>query len=433
MEGDQPKQSLVRPIIVGVAGGITSGVDILKNKLLELVKDYNVTVISLDFYKRNIDSSIIPIKEDEKEEYYRESPEGYDFDLMAEHIEKLKNGENVEFVNGEGKKISIESESIIVIEGVLIFYNTKIRSIIDIKLFIDVSIDTLLMNYITTGLSRGEKLDKLIENFTKKKKPIYVKYLFPTKKHADVILPQIFEHSAFIKILAVYLTSQMKKLKGGDLHYVFTSDNEVVDPKWRFEEDKILVIKGREICILKQAFIDVLTKEEDDFIMNKLHEKFIYLLITNLIEYFRKKQINRGSLPKVDLILTESDDYMKYNWSKYRKVIYFKTAIMSKNDLDPVKYILSQSPKCKLFINSIFLAPKHAFSILDKKMDNILFNTLYFSDFITKFEVIVKNNKVTYGTEILTKQFKEAAIRNFSGDDEDSQEDDEDDVYCLKG
>ena len=431
-------KDLLRPIIIGVAGALTSGKDILRDKLVKSMKDYKVSVLSLEYYRKEPDE-ILTLKHEELA-YYKEGPKSYDFNKLIHDLDDLKNGKSIKIKEKNGEEKIIESQPLILIEGILTLYDQKIRNIIDIKLFIDVDLDSCLINSLNDAMRAGRfDLEKNMQLFSQVQKPIYVKYLAPTKKYADIILPQMLEDSVFNDILCEYLNNQMSKVSGGDYHYIFTSDNEIIDSKWKYSDQQILVIKDSfSINFLKQVFIDVITKEEDEFIVDKIQDKLMNFLFDSLSCYFREKKMSRNNpMPKVDLIITESDkdNYTSHNWKNVKKVFIYKTIIMSQKDMEIPVYISKMNPKCNIVLSSIFLSPKFADFLLSNKLDTVLLNTLFFSDFLGKFESYIRFNNKTFEPEVLSQKFKSLAANfvdisefddnNDNKDDKDDNDDDE--------
>ena len=145
------------------------------------------------------------------------------------------------------------------------------------------------------------------------------------------------------------------------------------------------------------------------------------MLISLLIRDLKKKK-DDFSLPEVHLLLFDDDDLEKYNnFKSYKNIFYFKLAILSENDIERLKYILTKNKDCNLFIFTIFLAPKIAELLLSKEINNTLFSTIYFSDFFIKFKEIIKNNYTLFIDKEFNNLFREKIKNDF---DYEKEEDD---------
>lgn len=394
------KKNNIRPIIIGVAGASQSGKQILRNQLGDILKDYGISLLFINYYHKH-NSNDITISDE---------PSSFDFKKLLEDIEKLRIGQSVYVYDKHGTQIKVESNPIIIIEGVFTFYDSKVRNLLDIKLFIDVDLDSCLMNIINKELLKQSEynISNIISNYHSHTRPQYVKYLTPSKKYADVIIPQIEENSAFIPILSEYLKIQMNKIVSGDLNIMFTSLNEIVDPKYQYFDKNILVSNERShINFFKQVFEDVLTNNEEEFITDQIQDKLLSILNEHLFTFFQEKQFSKEGLhPKVDLMLTEFDELDKYDWTKYKKIVFFKVFIMSEDDIIIPEKIVKKNKNCNLIINSLFLAPKFAEILLSNKLDTLLLNTIYFSDFLNKFELVIKKNNKYFEPKKLAEKYK---------------------------
>ena len=181
------------PFVIGVAGGTGSGKTTLANRLKEHIAD-NALILSHDFYyQANTD---LPFEERVKLNY--DHPATFDTDLMIEDVKKLKNHQAIDhpeysFVtySRTGRTIHMEPAPIIILEGILIFENKQLRDLMDIKVFVDADADIRLIRRLLRDVKeRGRSLDSVIEQYMDTVKPMHEQFVEPSKRYADVIIPQ---------------------------------------------------------------------------------------------------------------------------------------------------------------------------------------------------------------------------------------------------
>jgi len=192
-------------LVVGIAGGTGSGkTTVLKKIIGRLPKDV-VAVIPQDSYYR--DNSHLPMQE--RQEINFDHPRSLEFKLLIEHVKKLKQGNAVEqpiysylTCTRSKETITIEPKEVVIIEGILILQNAQLRNLMDIKVFVDADNDDRLMRVIQRDLiERGRAVGKVLERYEKTVKPMHLQFIEPTKRYADIIIPQGGENKVGIDIL----------------------------------------------------------------------------------------------------------------------------------------------------------------------------------------------------------------------------------------
>lgn len=191
-------------IVIGIAGGTGSG----KTTLIDRIKQEfsnEIAVLSHDFYYR--DNSGIPFEEREKLNY--DHPDAFETDLMVKHIRLLKEGNAVErpvydFVihNRRPETVRVEPAKVIIVEGILIFENQELRDLFDIKVFIDTDADVRIIRRILRDVKeRGRSLDSVINQYLTTVKLMHEQFVEPSKKHADIIIPEGGYNSVALQML----------------------------------------------------------------------------------------------------------------------------------------------------------------------------------------------------------------------------------------
>jgi uridine kinase len=404
---EEPK--IIKPILIGIAGGSACGKRTLLNEIKQEIKDYKVCVISLDSYYKDLpqDTNI--------SEYNFDLPQAFDFELLLNHIKDLRNGKTIEMNLYDFKenkksniKTKIESCPIIIIEGIFGFYDSRIRNLMDLKIFIDTDSDIRLSRIIYRDISeRGRDLLTSIERYHKFVKPGYEEFVAPTRKYADIIIPTGAHNMPVNQIITEYLKMQLKKIEDNfDTSNLFTSMNEVIDPKYQFFDKKILVSNdNNQIDFIKQVFLDFLKEEQEKDFIENIREKLINILPSILIRYSKENEYLAKNLETIELFISENDDINNIDFTQYKNIFYFKTLILIEDDMKVPNLISSKNEDCKVTVNTIFLAPKFSEISLSNKIDTLIFNTLYFSDFFIKFEALIRKDKTVFDSHELDKLF----------------------------
>ena len=182
--------------------------------------------------------------------------------------------------------------------------------------------------------------------------------------------------------------------------------NEVIDPKYQFFDKKILVSNdNNQIDFIKQVFLDFLKEEQEKDFIENIREKLINILPSILIRYSKDNEYLAKNLETIELFISENDDINNIDFTQYKNIFYFKTLILIEDDMKVPNLISSKNEDCKVTVNSIFLAPKFSEISLSNKIDTLIFNTLYFSDFFIKFEALIRKDKTVFDSHELDKLF----------------------------
>ncbi len=178
-------------IIVGIAGGSCSGKSTFTQRLKECYQDDIAIVYQDNYYNKRDDLSL----EDRSKINY-DHPSAFDTELLIEDIQKLKRGEAIKcpvydytIHNRLSNTLLVAPKKIIVLEGILVFHNEELRNLIDMKIFIDADSDERLCRRIRRDTAeRGRTIDSVINQYLNTVKPMYNRYVKPTKQYADIII-----------------------------------------------------------------------------------------------------------------------------------------------------------------------------------------------------------------------------------------------------
>lgn len=183
-----------KPIIVGVTGGSGSGKSSVSKQILKTFSEMSVLVLAQDNYYK--DQSHIPFEERLATNY--DHPFAFDNDLYLEHIRSIIEGQTIDvpvydFVNHtRSQEVRHEpSRDVLILEGILIFDNPEIRDLCDIKVFVDTDDDIRLARRIQRDvLQRGRSIESVLDQYMQVVKPMHLQFTEPTKRYADIIVPE---------------------------------------------------------------------------------------------------------------------------------------------------------------------------------------------------------------------------------------------------
>ncbi|MEI7595620.1 MAG: uridine kinase [Bacteroidota bacterium] len=192
-------------VIIGIAGGSGSGKSTVVKKLIKRFPKDSVTVIPQDAYYKDNGH----LTEDQRSKINFDHPSSIEFSLLCKHIDLLKDNQPVEIPNYSYLTCSRGSETkkvfptnVVIVEGILILTNPRIRERLDIKVFVDADPDDRLMRIIHRDIEeRGRSFKDVLEHYEKFVKPMHLLFIEPTKRYADIIIPQGGNNKVGIDIL----------------------------------------------------------------------------------------------------------------------------------------------------------------------------------------------------------------------------------------
>jgi len=193
-------------LIIGICGGTGSGKTTVVNKILDILPENQVAILSQDSYYK--DSSNLSIEERKSVNF--DHPDAIEFDLLLQHINELKKGHTIQkpiysyiTCTRSDETIPVESKDVILIEGILLFTDERIRNICNIKVFVDAPADERLMRVIKRDtIERGRDIEQTLKRYLDTVKPMHEQFIEPTKRFADIIVPLGGENTVAISILA---------------------------------------------------------------------------------------------------------------------------------------------------------------------------------------------------------------------------------------
>lgn len=192
-------------LIVGIAGGTGSGKTTVVKKIIEKLPEDSVAILSQDSYYK--DQSHLPLEERQKINF--DHPNAIEFELLIEHIQKLKNGLAIQepiysYITCTRSKetIHIEPKDVIIVEGILVLTIPELRKLFDIKVFVDADADDRLIRVIRRDIrERGRNVETVIKRYLETVKLMHEQFIEPSKRYADLIVPEGGNNVVAINIL----------------------------------------------------------------------------------------------------------------------------------------------------------------------------------------------------------------------------------------
>ena len=200
------------PKIVAIAGGSASGKSTIVKIIAETYKDDIIVVGHDNYYKAHDD-----IDFDERKLLNYDHPKAFDTDLFCEDLKKLRIGKEIDMpvydytIHTRSKDtIKVKAKRIILIEGILVLYEKKIRELTDTKVFVDADSDIRLKRRILRDtVERGRSIESCLTQYIEQVKPMHEKYVEPSKKYADIIIPRGAKNTKGIEILSKHIENMI--------------------------------------------------------------------------------------------------------------------------------------------------------------------------------------------------------------------------------
>ena len=195
--------------IIGIAGGTGSGKTTVVRKIVQALPPHYVAVVPLDSYYNDTSH----MTEEERHAINFDHPDAFDWKLLNTQLNMLRKGQAIEqptysyiLCNRLPETIHVEPKPVIIIEGIMTLFDKKLRDLMDLKIFVDTDSDERLIRNITRDVvERGRTVDMVLERYLNVLKPMHEQFIEPTKKYADLIIPQGGENLKGNGILCKYI------------------------------------------------------------------------------------------------------------------------------------------------------------------------------------------------------------------------------------
>ncbi len=202
-------------LIIGIAGGTGSGKTTVVNKILNSFPAGEVAVMPQDSYYK--DSSHIPPEDRSKINF--DEPAAIEWTLLVDHLRQLKEGRVVDMptysyltCTRQEETVTVEPRDVVIVEGILVLNDPELRDMLDVKVFVDADPDDRLIRVIARDcISRGRTPQMVIDRYQDVLKPMHCQYIEPSKRFADIIVPQGGSNTVAINLLTDYIESRLRR------------------------------------------------------------------------------------------------------------------------------------------------------------------------------------------------------------------------------
>ncbi|WP_143314823.1 uridine kinase [Clostridium sp. HBUAS56017] len=194
-----------KPILIGITGGSGSGKSTIANEIFESFGGEKIVMMQQDAYYK--DQSHLSMEERVKTNY--DHPKAFDNTLLVEHLKTLSKGESIEkpiydftIHTRSRETIPVEPKEIIIVEGILILEDKRIRDLLDIKVYVDTDADVRIIRRLLRDMEeRGRTIDSVVNQYLTVVRPMHFQFTEPTKRFADIIIPEGGHNKVAIDIL----------------------------------------------------------------------------------------------------------------------------------------------------------------------------------------------------------------------------------------
>ncbi|BAX79479.1 uridine kinase [Labilibaculum antarcticum] len=200
-------------LIIGIAGGTGSGKTTVVRKIIERLNQGEVAVLPQDsYYRDNVELTL-----EERQEINFDHPRSIEFELLIEHVKSLKQGEAINqpiysYITclRSDETIKVEPKGVVIVEGLLILTDPVLRDLMDLKVFVDCDADDRLNRVIKRDIiERGRSVERVLDRYEKTVKPMHLQFIEPSKRYADIIVPQGGDNIVAIDILTHFIQKNL--------------------------------------------------------------------------------------------------------------------------------------------------------------------------------------------------------------------------------
>lgn len=203
-------------MVIGIAGGSGSGKTTVVKRIMHLFPKQDVVLLSQDNYYK--DNGHLPLEK--RKEINFDHPDSIEFSLLENHIQTLLRGESIHqpsysyITCARTEGVLIEPKSVIVVEGILLLTDPSLRALFDVKIYVDAAADERLIRLIRRDtVERGRDASEVLGRYEKTVKPMHEQFIEPSKKYADIIIPQGGHNQVAIKVLGDMMKNKLRESK----------------------------------------------------------------------------------------------------------------------------------------------------------------------------------------------------------------------------
>jgi len=207
----------MKPLIIGVAGGTGSGKSTVARNVAQALQTESVAFIDMDAYYLNFAHLSLA----ERRKINWDHPDAFDWELLVGQLTRLAAGESVEkpvydFVSHlrSDRTLVVPSAHVVVVDGILLFSDARVRDLCDVKVFVDADPDIRLIRRIRRDMAkRGRPLDEILDQYVTTVQPMHLQFVEPTKRYADVIVPRGGHNAIAVEMIVAKI--QRRIAQGG--------------------------------------------------------------------------------------------------------------------------------------------------------------------------------------------------------------------------
>ncbi|MDG4655429.1 uridine kinase [Ectobacillus antri] len=205
-----------KPVVIGIAGGSGSGKTSVTKAIFDQFKGHSILMLEQDYYYK--DQSNLPFEERLKTNY--DHPLAFDNDLLIEHIKQLLQYKPIEkpvydykIHTRSAEVIPVEPKDVIILEGILVLEDKRLRDLMDIKLFVDTDADIRILRRMQRDIEeRGRTMDSVIEQYVNVVRPMHNQFIEPSKKYADIIIPEGGQNHVAIDLMVTKIGTILEQI-----------------------------------------------------------------------------------------------------------------------------------------------------------------------------------------------------------------------------
>lgn len=204
-----------KPIVIGVAGGSGSGKTSVTKAIFDHFTEKSILMLEQDYYYK--DQTDVPMEERLNTNY--DHPLAFDNDLLIEHIQHLLSYDTVNkpvydytLHTRSSQVIEVEPKDVIIVEGILVLEDERLRNLMDIKLFVDTDADLRIIRRMLRDIKeRGRTIDSVIEQYVTVVRPMHNQFIEPTKRYADIIIPEGGQNHVAIDLMVTKIQTILEQ------------------------------------------------------------------------------------------------------------------------------------------------------------------------------------------------------------------------------
>jgi uridine kinase len=203
----------MKPLVIGVAGGTGSGKSTVARNVAAALEDASVAFIDMDAYY--LDHSHLPLEERRKVNW--DHPNAFDWDLLVQQLSELGSGRAIEKPVYDfhahmrsANCVRVPPADVVVIDGILLFVDPRVRELCDVKVFVDADADIRLIRRIRRDMAkRGRPLGEILDQYLSTVQPMHLEFVEPSKRYADMIVPRGGHNPVAIEMIVAKITHRL--------------------------------------------------------------------------------------------------------------------------------------------------------------------------------------------------------------------------------